>query len=362
MRNPRLLTYVIGVSAAVALLAGCSGNGTQPSGGSSVVPNLHQTMGGNHKIALRDTLVTPPNVHTKFHAVRAVKRVTPNCCAYAKTLFVSDAFGGTSEVGAIYMFDFKSGTLLGSVSPPPEGFSEVQGGCNDKSGNVYFANTGMSTVDEYNHSGAYVATISDPGEFPVGCAYDRSTGNLAVSNLIDTSGGPGSVSIYNGGVFQNQYFPPNMARVFFLGYEAGTGTLWLDGSDSSGFFAYDSFAGGTFTPVAITGGSIGFPGMVQWSANTKSMNVGDQDTFSAPTIYQVSDAGAITGATVTDCTQPSAFCDIDQAVLKGKGVVGPDAGAIQVNKFAYPGGGASQLSYDAPYVQPIGSAVSPDVP
>lgn len=362
MRIPRSFTYVVGVSAAVALLAGCSGNGSQLSGGSSVVPDLHQTMGSNHKITLRDTLVTPPIVRTKFHAVSAVKRVKPNCCAYTKTLFISDAFGGTAFTGSIYMFDFKSGALLGSVAPPPEGFDEVQGGCNDKSGNVYFANTAMSTVDEYNHSGAYVATIADPGEFPVGCSYDRSTGNLAVSNIVDSSGGPGSVSIYHDGVFQNQYFPANMARVFFLGYEAGTGTLWLDGSDSSGFFQYDSFSGGTFTPVPITGGSIGFPGMVQWSALTKTMNVGDQDTFSAPTFYQVSDAGAITGSTVTQCTQPSGFCDIDQAVLKGKGVFGPDAAALQVNKFAYPGGGASELSYDAPYVEPIGSAVSPDVP
>ena len=148
---------------------------------------------------------------------------------------------------------------------------------------MYIVNTEESTIDEYNHSGTYVASLSDPGQFPVGCAYDRSTGNLAVSNIINTSGGPGSISIFSGGVLQNTYFPPNMTRVYFLGYEGGTGTLWLDGSNSSSGFQYDSFSGGTFTPVAITGGTIGFPGTVAWSAKTHSMNVGDQDTFSAPT-------------------------------------------------------------------------------
>jgi hypothetical protein len=363
MRFPDSLKYIIGVSAAVALLAGCSGGGSQlGSSGTAVVPNLHKTVSGNHRVDLSQTLVTPPNVKAQFHKVPRVQAVKPNCCAYAKTLFVTDAFGGPSYTGAVYMFDFKTGALLGSVPTPPEGFLEVQGACVDKGGNVYVANTALSTIDEYSHSGAYVATLDDPNEYPVGCAYDRSTGNLAVSNIVDTSGGPGSISIYSGGVLQNTYYPPNMSRVYFIGYEGGTGTLWLDGSDSSGFFQYDSFSGGTFTPVAITGGSIAFPGMVQWSAKTKSMNVGDQDTFSAPTFYQVSDAGAITGATVTNCAQASDFCDIVQGTIKGSGIIGPDAILLQANKFPYPAGGASMLTYSAPFIEPLGSAVSPDVP
>lgn len=363
MRISNSLKYVIGVSAAVALLAGCSGNSSQlGSGGNSVVPNSHQAVDGNHKIDLR-TLVTPPNVKPNFHPVRAAKLVKPNCCAYQKTAFIVDAFGGTAFTGAVYMFDYKTGAFIGQLAQPPETFLEVQGACSDKSGNVYIVNTEESTIDEYNHSGTYVASLSDPGQFPVGCAYDRSTGNLAVSNIINTSGGPGSISIFSGGVLQNTYFPPNMTRVYFLGYEGGTGTLWLDGSNSSSGFQYDSFSGGTFTPVAITGGTIGFPGTVAWSAKTHSMNVGDQDTFSAPTFYQVSDAGAITGSTVTNCGQISDFCDIVQATIKGPGIVAPDSIALQANTFPYPAGGAPIQSYTGPsYVQPIGSAVSPNVP
>ncbi len=363
----RMLTsakYALSVTAAVAVLAACSGgSGSQVApGGNSVVPNgAHQVMGGNHKVGL-STLVTPPRVKPNFHNVPFVHQVKPNCCARQKTLFITDAFGGTAETGAVYMFDYKTGASLGTLAQPPETFLEPQGACTDKSGNVYIVNTEESTVNEYDHSGTFITALADPGQFPVGCASDRSTGNLAVSNIIDTSGGPGSVSIYSGGVLQNTYFPPNMFRVYFVGYEAGTGTLWLDGADSSGFFQYDSFSGGTFTPVAITGGTIAFPGTVQWSAQTKTMNVGDQDTFSAPTFYHVDDTGAITGSTVTTCTQVSDFCDIVQATIKGPGLVGPDSIGVVANRFPYPGGGAANLNYGASYVQPIGSTVSPEVP
>ena len=349
--------YVIGVSAAVALLAGCTGNGGSgltPS--NSMAPSAHRTMGANHKVSLSETLLVPrsvkPNLSRKIQNEHIVK---PNCCALQKTVFVTDAFGGSSFTGAVYMFDYNSGASLGQVAAPPEGFNEVQGACSDNSGNVYFGNTGMSTVDEYNHSGSYIQTISDPGQFPVGCAFDKSSGTLAIINIIDTSGGPGSVTI-NG----NTYFPSNMSRVYFGGYMGKSGVLYVSGSDSSGFFQYDSFSGGSFTNVGVHGASVGFPGTVAWSAKTMWMNVGDQDTFSAPTFYQVDASGNVQGSTVTECTQQSDFCDIVQAAIKGPGLVGPDAVLLSANRFAYPAGGAPQLNYSAAYVQPIGAAVSPN--
>ncbi len=353
--------YVIGVSAAVALLAGCtSSGGSQLAPGGAMTPSgVHQTMGGNHKVDLSMTLVTPKSVKPNLsRKVKDMARVKPNCCGLQKTLLVSDAVGGSSFTGAVYLFDYNTGAAMGSLAPPPSGWLEPQGACTDKSGNFFVANTAVSTVEEYNHSGTYVSTIADPGQFPVGCAFDRSTGNLAISNIIDTSGGPGSISIASGGTITNTYFPNNMSRVYFIGYEAGTGTLWLSGSNSTVGFQADTFANGTFKNVAISG--ILFPGTTQWSAGVKWMVLGDQDTFSAPTFYQVDDGGNIVGSTVTQCTQSSNFCDIVQAVIKGPGIVGPDAILVSANRFAFPAGGAPILNYPAPYVQPIGSAVSPD--
>ncbi|MGB8519276.1 MAG: hypothetical protein WCD38_03855, partial [Candidatus Tumulicola sp.] len=194
--------------------------------------------------------------------------------------------------------------------------------------------------------------------FPVDCSYDRSSGDLAVSNIIDTSGGPGSFSIFKNGVLQRTYVPPNMSRVYAVAYEGKTGVLWLDGADSSGIFALDTFFDGTFKVIGIHGATIGFPGTLQWSAQTKTIVLGDQDTFSAPTFYWIDDNGNVVGQTVLECGQTSDFCDIAQAAIKGSGIVGGDAVALTAARFPFSAGGAPVLEYPAPFVQPIGSAVS----
>jgi hypothetical protein len=357
--------YVIGVSAAVALLAGCTGNGGSqltPSG-PGMAPSSQRTMGANHKVDLSETLITPrsvkPNLSKKVTNERVMK---PNCCALQKTLFVTDAEGGSSFTGAVYAFDYVTGASLGSVAAPPEGWFEPQGACSDNNGNVYIANTAMSTIDEYNHSGTFITALSDSGQFPVGCAFDKASGNLAVSNILTTSDGPGSISIYSGGSLQNTYTPSNMNKVYFIGYQAKTHVLWLSGLESSAVFQYDSMSpSGTFTNVGIHGATVGFPGTVQWTASNQWMNAADQDTFSSPTIYQVDSSGNVVGSTVTECVQISDFCDPVQMTIKGTGLVEPDAIAEAANRFAYPAGGAPTMGYTGPsFIEPIGSAVSPD--
>ena len=362
MKISNSITYVAAASAAVALLAGCTGNGglVTPAG-NPPAPPAHATMGANHKVSPEETLIVPrgvkPNLDRKIQNEHMVK---PNCCALQKTLFVTDAFGGSSFTGAVYAFDYVKGTSLGQVAAPPEGFLEVQGGCSDNNGNVYFANTEMSTIDEYNHSGTFITSIADPGQFPVGCSYDKSTGVLAVSNIIDTSGGPGSISIFSGGALQGTFSPPNMNRVYSIGFEGKTSILWVSGLDSSDIFQYDSFSNGHFVAIGVHGVDIGFPGSVQWSAQTKTMVVGDQDTFSAPAFYWVDDSGNVVGQTILQCDQQSDFCDIAQATIKGSGIVGPDASGLGAARFPFSAGGAPIMFYQAPYVEPIGSAVSAD--
>ncbi len=112
--------------------------------------------------------------------------------------------------------------------------------------------------------------------------------------------------------------------------------------------------------MPITGGSILFPGTVAWSGKIKSMVVGDQDTFSGPTFYWVSDTGMVTGSTVLTCTQQSNICDPVQATIKGPGLVAGDAIVLTAARWAFPAGGSPVLKYPAPYTQPIGSAVSPN--
>jgi hypothetical protein len=353
--------YALGVTTAVALLAGCSAGGSQLAPSSPMGANgAHQIMSGNHtKVSAKLALLSPSSVKVKLHKVpKNLKPVKPNCCALQKTAVITDAIGGSSYAGAVYMFDYNSGAFLGTVSAPPEGWLEPQGACTDTSGNFYVANTAMSTVDEYTHSGSFVMAISDPGQYPVGCSYDKSSGTLAISNIISVYGGAGSVSVAQGGTITNTYYPSNMSRVYFLAYEGKTGTLWLDGSDYSGFFQYDSMSSnGTFTSVGVHGATVNFPGGVQWSGKTNSMNVGDQSGSSGfSVVYQVDDSGNVTGTTDLDGS-----CDVVQYTIKGPGLVAPDACFADATRYKYPQGGNAILTYSgAPFLEPIGSAVSPD--
>ncbi|MEO7201706.1 MAG: hypothetical protein ABIZ82_03840, partial [Candidatus Tumulicola sp.] len=68
--------------------------------------------------------------------------------ARTKTFWISDAGDNVVQI-----FTFPSGTYLGSAPGPPEGFSEPQGMCSDKNGNVFVANTENSKIDEYSGDG-----------------------------------------------------------------------------------------------------------------------------------------------------------------------------------------------------------------
>jgi hypothetical protein len=153
-----------------------------------------------------------------------------------------------------------------------------------------------------------------------------------------------------------------MSSVYSVGYQDGTGTLWLDGFDASGNFQYDSFARGKFTPVSITGGTIGYPGDVQWSAKTRTMNVDDEGLLSTPTIYQVSATGKIIGSTVLACNYQSPGCDVAGFAIKGPGIVAVDLIHGSVALFSYPSGGQPVRSYGSGINQPFGVAISPDAP
>ena len=341
-----------------ALLAGCSAaTGSQVPATIGGAPAMH--------VFSKGTLVIAPGVRPNLERqIVAAPLIRPNCCAREKVLFVTDSAGGSSFTGAVYAFDFKTGKELGQLpAPPPTGWSLVQGACVDTAGNVYFANTNDSDLVEYSHSGTYLATLNDAERYPVGCAYDRTTGNLAVSNITDASGGNGSISIFKNGVVQKTYYPIAMTSVYFVGYQDGTSILWIDGKNSSGIFQYDKFANGAFTPVKITGGSIGFPGGVQWSAKTHIMNVGDQTASATPTVYQVSSTGRVVGSTVLTCPEPS-LCEFVQFAIKGARIVAPDALNLNVQLYSYPAGGQPIGQYNAVegYVLPIGAAVSPNVP
>src|SRR5581483_8838450 len=280
----------------------------------------------------------------------AALRASKHCCSRQKTLFVVVTEGGTNLLGVVYGFDYNTGQLLMTLPPPPEGWNYPMGACSDSSGNVYIANHYSQTVDEYSHSGAYIFTISVPGQYPTNCAFDRSTGTLAIANFASYGfPGAGSIVIYANGKESAPLQPTDMTHPYSLAYQGNTGRLWIDGAGLAGEDQYDSYFKGAFAVVPIQGAAISYACQVMWSAQTRTMIVGDQYSFHKPiTFYSVDSKGNVTGETTLDCPYQNDACGIPAATVKGPGIVVADNTNGTVKRFPYPAGGSYVINYSVP--------------
>jgi hypothetical protein len=236
------------------------------------------------------------------------------------------------------------------------GLDNPQGDCVDKNDNVWIVNTQASQILEYAHGGTTpIATLSDPGQYPVGCAFDPTTGNLAVSNFYSTNGPPGSVSIYTDATGTPATFtPPGFAVVYYLGYDE-KGTLYLDGIDSGSSFLFSSFNGKKFTSITLEH-PIGGPGTVQ--AVGDRVVVGDQ-TNGANAAYGFKIHGS--KGTLVKTTPLTGANDVVQFNIYKKALVGADINfstGSTVDRFKYPAGGPAVKSTTG-LSAPIGAVVSP---
>jgi hypothetical protein len=341
--------YALGVIAASLILAGCSIGGNSQLAPSEIQNNDLASTPVKSTLA-QLTSVVSPRTKLQLRHVTGTHPIKPDCCAYTKTLFVSDS--GTNEV---QMYDFPSNTYIGELSPPPGNvFAEPQGLCSDNKGDVYVTNTDTESIFEFSHNGTFLQALNDFGWYPVACSFDRSTGNLAVSNIETTADGPGSIAIYtHASGFPSIISGPGVQRFYFLAYAGKTGVLYFDGESESYSTVFGSFKNGKVKLITIRGATVQFPGTVAWSAQTQSMNIGDQDN---PVLYQISPTGVITGSTPL-----TGSSGILEGTIKGPRFIGTDAGDADVKIFAYPAGGNPQSTLTG-LSKPVGSAVSPDVP
>ncbi|HEY2475072.1 MAG TPA: hypothetical protein VGI19_09750 [Candidatus Cybelea sp.] len=215
--------------------------------------------------------VTAPNalrVHSAHHSWMS-PAAKGQALVYVSSVLTSD----------VYVYSYASQQLVGTLT----GFTTPYGLCTDKKGDVWVVNDGASQLVEYAHGGTSpLATLSDPGEYPEGCAVDPQTGNLAVTNFYAQSGG-GSVAIYAGAQgTATLYTDPSISEYRFCGYD-NKGNLFVDGVDGSSNFAFAELpkGSGTFTNITLPD-KVEWPGAVQWDG--KYVAVGDTD---ASLIYRV---------------------------------------------------------------------------
>jgi hypothetical protein len=362
MKISRSAAYALGVVAAAALVAGCSG-GTQSSALSPTSMTNAQRSGANplHHNALGafNTVKQPGQAHPDHHKSwisPELRKKEP------RILFVSDA--GTEDV---YMYTLPGMSLKGTLT----GFSEPQGMCSDTKGDVFVDNTGTTQVLEISRTGSIVNTFSDTYGYPVGCAIDPATGNLAVANIFGFSGA-GQVVIWAGAnpsATPTTVSNPSQYFYYFDGYGPGS-SLWVSGKSSAGTYMVSGCGASSCSTITLSGGTIYFPGAVQWDGTRGNWVLFDQlcGDGEAACSYPVSGSGVLGTATTYNNPAGGGVCDLVQGAIAGdlhKFVVGSDyeycgATSTSSDRWGYTAGGtpSNDVTYSSSYAIPDGAAVS----
>jgi hypothetical protein len=197
---------------------------------------------------------------------RGKTRVSPDAKRASQLVFTVDY--AYDDINIFSLRDFK---LKGTVT----GFSEPQGMCSGTSGDVWVANTGTEQMLEYTPAGKEIASLTDSVGYPVGCAVDKA-GDLAVTDIFGFSGA-GQVLLYKHATGTPTELS-NASQYYYYsdGFDTSS-NLYVSGRDSSGSYVLsECAAGGTScTTITISGGTIYFPGMVQWYTPGGYLAVGD---------------------------------------------------------------------------------------
>jgi hypothetical protein len=179
-------------------------------------------------------------------------------------LFISDY-----EAQQIYIYTVPAFRLIKTIS----NVGQPQGECSDNRGDVWV--TSNFQIFEFDHAGSLVRTQNDPFGFPgVGCEWDPTTGNLAVTN-INVYCCSGTVLIYPGGSGTPSQFGVADGRLYYyVGYHS-RGNLFFDAEDLNYAFLLGELPkGGKARDIDVSGGPIGWEGMVQ-SGGPSTLYVGD---------------------------------------------------------------------------------------
>lgn len=347
-------SYALGFFAAFAILAGCGG-GPQ----TQVAPPGAQLPAGRLNRSDAASEIAAASLQTSRSPSWMLREATNE-----KLLYVTNYY-----TNIVRVYSYPAGKLVGSLTTD---IVAPVGACVDKQNDVWIVDnteaSGGAHVFEYKHGGTKpIASLRDDLEYSETCSVDPTTGNLAVTNQGDYSNGPGSVSIYTHAKGDpKMYFDPKIGSMYFCGYDP-KGNLFVDGISTDGFFQLAELPSGkkTFTNIKLTGGTIYFPGQVQWDG--KHLAVGDQDagntisgyTYSA--IYETTGAGGkIVGSTPLDDS-----LDVAGFWIAGDTVIAPNAPELasqtggNVYFYKYPGGGKPINNLKKGFSNPLGAAISP---
>jgi hypothetical protein len=263
-----------------AVLDGCNISGSQSSAfghaGTSTGSLAASLLASSDRPSAAAGELAPP------HPDRQKSWISGDVKRAHRLLFVTD-----SNADDVYIFTMPDLSLKGTVT----GFNDPQGDCADAAGNIWVANTEGYEMLKVSRTGKVSEALVDPTGYPIACAIDPTTGNLAVANIFTYSYTAGEILIYKHAAgIPTAYSNPSQAEYFFDGYDR-SGNLYTDGLTFNKTFILSELSKGgqSMRTVNISGGSIYFPGMVQ-SYSTGRLAVGDQRCNNANTscVYRMS--------------------------------------------------------------------------
>jgi len=249
----RLLSTALCTTVAVALLAGCSGlsQSTPSTGAGSVQTQSRLTHDGKFiphwsfpasvvPESLRGAIFRSP-----FQPLHQKKKHAGGSNLYVTEFEGSDAYCYAPN-------NWKTnGAATGSTGP----VSYVNGQAVDGKGNFIDPDGGTRTVIIFSSPcGSELGSFSDTyGQPSDASSADAATGTIAVGNIFDNSGEPGSISVctLSGGCTAN-LTNSNMYEVAGVAMD-NNGNCWASATNSAGTATLTYFAGCTGSGEAATG-------------------------------------------------------------------------------------------------------------
>lgn len=341
----RLTHYALGTGVAVALLAGCSGSASEftPS-----APATQSRVAGHGK-----------------------SWMSPRAATTSALLYVSD-----DESNSVFVYDYSTGASVGTLT----GFDSPSGQCVDKKGDIWITNESGHSIVEYEHGGTKVKKTLTTLGASIGCGVSPS-GDLAVANLYEGTGGQGSLEIFKDAAgTPARYTSPDCFSVWPPAYNS-EGNLYLEGSTVGGTnYVCGIPAGGTkLQPVGILNAVIDHPGSVVWDGLYITLTDTGYDGKTETALYQAAPAESgdlyVVSTTVLSDPACNGLSAVDWPFVVGKkntpankkqgsAVVGSNVACGNASKgspfdyWAYPAGGNPTSALGGGPASPTGSSVS----